>query len=328
MGDRTALENITRESAIHEVSVRMMNEKQAARMLGVSIAALRRWRREGRGPRFARLEKCVRYAHPHSMKSLSWLAATIEAVAKNKVWGHFDAPGVNSSLFIESEDPNWLLEERICGIAKGMGLKAKEDAQGFHYLRTGPFDLVKLERSLKDILNFYRPDFAVLSTLQSLLSDRDWNEQGDMQAVNSVVVRLASICPLVVITHSPWDKRARRAAGSVTQAANFLTTMHFEKVQDPKSTDSFIHVRVDSKIGAEQTDFHLKLETEGGDIRGLIYNGPGWPKGGGKRAILAAIEEDPDATPKEIADRIGVTPRYVQKLVKEHSQAGSRTGER
>src|SRR5262249_39587817 len=88
------------------------------------------------------------------------------------------------------------------------------------------------------------------------------------------------------------------------------------------------HVRVDSKIGAEQTDFHLKLETEGGDIRGLIYNGPGWPKGGGKRAILAAIEEDPDATPKEIADRIGVTPRYVQKLVKEHSQAGSRTGER
>lgn len=40
---------------------RMLNEKQAAQLLAVSIAALRRWRREGRGPRFTRLERCVRY---------------------------------------------------------------------------------------------------------------------------------------------------------------------------------------------------------------------------------------------------------------------------
>ena len=39
----------------------MLSEKQAARILAVSIAALRRWRREGRGPIFTRLERCVRY---------------------------------------------------------------------------------------------------------------------------------------------------------------------------------------------------------------------------------------------------------------------------
>jgi helix-turn-helix protein len=39
----------------------MLNEKQAAHILAVSIAALRRWRREGRGPRFTHVERCVRY---------------------------------------------------------------------------------------------------------------------------------------------------------------------------------------------------------------------------------------------------------------------------
>lgn len=39
----------------------LLSEKQAARILAVSIAALRRWRREGRGPQFTRLERCVRY---------------------------------------------------------------------------------------------------------------------------------------------------------------------------------------------------------------------------------------------------------------------------
>jgi hypothetical protein len=40
----------------------MINEKEAARLLSVSVAALRRWRHEGRGPQFARLERCVRYS--------------------------------------------------------------------------------------------------------------------------------------------------------------------------------------------------------------------------------------------------------------------------
>jgi predicted site-specific integrase-resolvase len=40
---------------------RMLSEKQAAQMLAVSVAALRRWRREGRGPQFTRLQRCIRY---------------------------------------------------------------------------------------------------------------------------------------------------------------------------------------------------------------------------------------------------------------------------
>jgi hypothetical protein len=39
----------------------LLSEKQASRVLAVSVAALRRWRREGRGPRFAKLERCIRY---------------------------------------------------------------------------------------------------------------------------------------------------------------------------------------------------------------------------------------------------------------------------
>jgi hypothetical protein len=39
----------------------LLSEKQAARLLAVSVAALRRWRREGRGPKFARVEACIRY---------------------------------------------------------------------------------------------------------------------------------------------------------------------------------------------------------------------------------------------------------------------------
>jgi hypothetical protein len=40
---------------------RLLDEKQAARVLSVSVAALRRWRHEERGPQFVRLERCVRY---------------------------------------------------------------------------------------------------------------------------------------------------------------------------------------------------------------------------------------------------------------------------
>jgi predicted site-specific integrase-resolvase len=42
-------------------TLQLLNEKQAARLLACSVAALRRWRREGRGPQFTRLERCVRY---------------------------------------------------------------------------------------------------------------------------------------------------------------------------------------------------------------------------------------------------------------------------
>lgn len=40
----------------------MLTEKQTAELLAVSVAGLRRWRREGRGPEFAHVERCIRYS--------------------------------------------------------------------------------------------------------------------------------------------------------------------------------------------------------------------------------------------------------------------------
>ncbi len=57
----------------------MVTEKQAARILAVSIAALRRWRKEGRGPKFTRLERCVRY----NVKAIEgWLAENTSGTKK------------------------------------------------------------------------------------------------------------------------------------------------------------------------------------------------------------------------------------------------------
>jgi hypothetical protein len=39
----------------------VVRERDAAAMLGVSTAALRRWRRERRGPAFIRIEGCIGY---------------------------------------------------------------------------------------------------------------------------------------------------------------------------------------------------------------------------------------------------------------------------
>jgi len=39
----------------------VVRERDAAAMLGISTAALRRWRRERRGPAFVRMERCVGY---------------------------------------------------------------------------------------------------------------------------------------------------------------------------------------------------------------------------------------------------------------------------
>ena len=46
---------------MQEFTPLFVNEREAARLLSVSVAALRRWRREGRGPRVTRIEHCVRY---------------------------------------------------------------------------------------------------------------------------------------------------------------------------------------------------------------------------------------------------------------------------
>jgi hypothetical protein len=39
----------------------VVRERDAASLLGVSPAALRRWRRERRGPPFIRIEDCIGY---------------------------------------------------------------------------------------------------------------------------------------------------------------------------------------------------------------------------------------------------------------------------
>jgi len=44
-----------------EQTLQLINERDAGRLLSVSIAALRRWRREHRGPQHVHIERCVRY---------------------------------------------------------------------------------------------------------------------------------------------------------------------------------------------------------------------------------------------------------------------------
>jgi hypothetical protein len=261
-------------------------------------------------------------AQPHAMKSLSLLSACLEAVTKHRVWEHFAAPNVDSVLFLETEDPAWMVESRIRGLAKGLGINEKDPVAGFHYACVGPFDFLAKENRIEELVETHKPNFIVLSTLQNLLHGRAYNRQEDMQPVMAAMIKLAQLAPLVLVTHSPWDKRQKRAAGTVTQTANFLTAMHYEKRITKKTGETFVHVSVDSKAGALETDFSLKLEVDGsprdpGSVRKVAYIGKGWPKGTGKEAILAELEEDPGASPQEIAERTGMGERYVQKIVKQ-----------
>ena len=56
-------------------------------------------------------------------------------------------------------------------------------------------------------------------------------------------------------------------------------------------------------------------------MRKVAYSGKGWPKGTGKEAILAELEDDPDASAQEIAERTGLTERYAQRIIKEQADA-------
>lgn len=261
-------------------------------------------------------------AHPHSMKSLSWLQACLEAVFHGKVWGHFAAPKVKSALFIETEDSTWLVEARIRGLAKGLKIDERDPVPGFHYLCIGPFDLEEEESRLHDLVKEHGLNLIVLSTLQNLLEGKNWSSQQDMAPIMAMMIRLARVSPVVVLTHSPQDKKQKRAAGTITQAANFLTTVHFEKRFDSASGETFVHARVDSKAGAGRSDFTLGLETAGSDsdpgsVRRVIYTGSGLKKGLKKQEVLAALEANPEASTQEIADLVEASPRYVQQLKRE-----------
>ena len=261
-------------------------------------------------------------AQPHSIKSLSWLAGAMQAVAQEKVWGHFEAPNVECALFVETEDPLWMVEARIRGLANGLGLQNSE-LRGFRYLRPGPFDLVAEEGTLRTLIHAHRPDFVVLSTLQNLLGSRNYKEQADMAPVAAAVIRLSGESPIVLLTHSPWNKKHRRAAGTVTLSANFATTLHYAKLE--RSGETFAHVKLDSKAGAIESDFYLKVSSDGDrddptSVRSVTYGDEGWPRGAKTQAIRAIVADRPDATPKEIAEEVGCTDRHVRDVLEKEKK--------
>jgi hypothetical protein len=270
-------------------------------------------------------------AQPHAMKSLSLLAASLEAVATHKVWGHFAAPSIDSVLFLETEDPPWMVESRIRGLAKGLGLAESDPVQGFHYACVGPFDLLQEKKRIASIVKDCAPKFIVLSTLQNLLKGKDWNSQADMQPVMAELVEMSRGCPLFLVTHSPWDKKARRTAGTVTQTANFMTAMHYKKTIDKNSREANVDVVVDSKAGALETHFSLKLEIDGtnsrdpGAVRRVFYAEAGKSAGNDRAAIIQALENDPEPTTAEVAEVVGCTQRYVQQVRREIAEKRSST---
>ena len=255
-------------------------------------------------------------AQPKAMKSLSLLQACMEAAARKKVWGHFAAPKVRNTLFVETEDPQGLVESRIRGLAKGLGLGARDELAGFHYVCVGPFDVVAEAAKLQGLITSCKADFAVLSTMQNMIGDRDWNSQQNMQPVMKELIKMSRTCPLVLVTHSPQDRRHRRAAGTITQAANFATALHYEKSTSKGQTS--VQVRVDSKIGTVTPRFSLRLEIDtsdaGDSVRGLVFAGT---HGSNTMGIIEdALEDNPEISNDELADLTNTGVRNIQKIRK------------
>jgi hypothetical protein len=256
-------------------------------------------------------------SHPHGMKSYTWLQAMIEASLSIPVWGHFPSERVKRSLFLETEDPEWMVGQRVHRLAKGMGIKV-EDCENCDFVmgNLGPFDLVKCRDHMRRLFDRYKPDAAVLSTLQGLLGGRDWKEQSEMQDVNGMLVNLShEYCPLSVITHSPWDKKQKRSAGTVTQAANYQNLLHYEKFTN------FIKVKLDSKLG-EGSQFRIKVLSTGED--NILFR---WASLDGAAAIADYLAEHLDDPAKQIAEHFGCTERYIRQLrsnLKENDPARKR----
>ena len=262
-------------------------------------------------------------AHPHAMKSLSWLYASLEAVLTNRVFGHFLAPRLNNALFIETEDPEWLVKQRLQGFARGLGLKKGDLIPGFHFTCPGPFGLPNQVHNLETLIKQYSLDLIVLSTLQNTLEGRDWKEQKQMADVMANLVQTARLCPIVVLTHSPQDQRQKRAAGAITIGANCATHIHYKKSVDRKTGETFVNLTVDSKAGATETQFALRLLRDpkdpdpAGSVRGMLYDGQGRKfQRSDKDAILEALQENPNATTTEIAAITGAGARHIQNVRK------------
>jgi hypothetical protein len=136
-----------------------------------------------------------------------------------------------------------------------------------------------------------------------------------MQPLLALIVRLSREAPIVLVTHSPWNEKQKRPAGTITQAANFATALHYRKAYS-KELGWHVVVTTDSKAGLGDS-FTLKLETAGdhsdpGSVRRLVYAGRVKPSK--KDAIVAEVEDDPGASNLEIAERANATERYVQKI--------------
>jgi hypothetical protein len=173
------------------------------------------------------------------------------------------------------------------------------------------------ESQLLALIDDVTPDWVILSTLQGLLGGADWLLQRDMGPINAIMVRLQRRVPLVAITHSPRDTKARRAAGTITQDANYLTVLHFQK----NATTGVVSAFGDSKMGVE-LNFDLRLITEsvrGGEgkiteeVRKIVYESHRVTK---KDLILAYRTENPKASTEDIADATGSTPQHVRKVLK------------
>lgn len=248
-------------------------------------------------------------SQPHGMKSYTWLQASMEGALGKPIWGHFPVSRCHKTLYLETEDPGWMVEQRVTAIANGLGITADDarDAGCFTLGMLGPFDLVKAEREIRARLDKIQPDMCVLSTLQGLIVGRDWKEQKDMAAVNSLLVRIsAQHCPAVVITHSPQDKKQKRAAGTITQAANYPTILHYDKCTTEQGT--FARVHLDSKMGTNDK-FRIRLvNTIPNKIRFV------WSRDTDKDALEHYLLEHPDESALEVAAQFDCTPRYVQKL--------------
>ncbi len=255
---------------------------------------------------------CLTSGQPHAGKSLNWLAAALETVTCKKAWGQFDATKVRRVLFIETEDPKQVVRNRIRQLAKGLRIDPQRCPEGFFWVRPGPFDLVQMKAKLMSLLKSYEPDWCVISTLQGLLGARNWSSQSEMADVNATIVELAhKYCPIVLITHSPQDTNAKRAAGTITQAANYLTVMHFEKKVSEEATVT--RVTMDCKLG-DKAEFELRLQTEGKEVRRVTYQEQ---KPSKADLIRQEHKDNPEATVNEIADEVGCTPRYVRSVLKQ-----------
>jgi AAA domain len=257
---------------------------------------------------------------PHARKSLSWLACAIEAVTKGTCWGQHKVHAVRSVLFLEAEDSKNLLKKRIRGLAKGQAIDHKNlSGDGFFWMRTGRFDLVKRKGQLLDVLDRIKPNLLILSTLQAFVAGRDLNEQKEMSDVMDVIADIVSrYCSVVLITHSPQAKNSKRAIGTITQEANFATILYFEK----KAADHGVavtKVKLDTKDG-ESREFALRL-----GVRVLGKNGSGQDEtevrtvevmpASKAELVRKALADDPDAPAAVIAQQVGCNPSYVYQII-------------